>query len=448
MKKRLYLGIDIGGTKISGALIDDKGHISARGKLPTPIPSTPKLILERIKKLVRELTKSAGLETGVLAGIGVGVPGVVRPDHETILITPNIGLSHFPLAQRLKKIYKVKVVLGNDVNLGILAESWLGVGKGIKNLIGLFPGTGVGGGIIIDGKMYTGSQGAAGELGHMIIDQDSTIKNAGLFGTLEGLASRQAIEREIRLAVKKGEKSVVTELTGGNLDVIKSRFLRQALEQKDKVVSRIIDQVSATLGRTCISLRHIFNPDMIVLGGGVIEACGDIILPKVQRISAADPFFKGIDDCAIVRSQLGDDATILGAVALLRTVLKVKNSPEISFYPTIKSLRSSGVSIDGKIYKKSFIIRGDGKVKKLDQKQIAATLGGHKRVGTMILQKCCKKNPQVFIIGTLDSKLSLTMDAKHYLKIHSIECKILARSAAIKFYNRLSCRKTILVHQS
>ena len=323
MIQKRYIGIDIGGTKIAAALVDDRGKILARGKLPTPAQATGQKIFKTTLHLLKDILNKTSLTPKHIKGIGIGVPGIVANDNESILITPNINLSGFALARNLKKVFPVPVAINNDVNLGILGEQWLGAGRRTKNVVGLFPGTGIGGGIIVDGKLFTGSFGAAAEIGHMIMQLDGPLCSCGNHGCLEALASRWAIERDIRQAVKEGEKSLITELADGKLNRIKSKMINKALNKKDPLVTGILHNVAVILGKACISIKHIFNPEMIVLGGGVMEACGKFLLPIIGKTVAADPFFSAkIDSCKIVVSQLGDDAVILGAVALVKNPAK------------------------------------------------------------------------------------------------------------------------------
>lgn len=316
--KKFYIGVDVGGTKISAALVDPKGKILAREKYPT-LQGAPRAVIGRqIEEIIREVLLEAKVNARSLKGIGVGVPGIVEPESNQILVTPNIHLAGYPLAKRLKKLFKTRIVIGNDANLGTLAEHWLGVGKKAENIVGVFLGTGVGGGIIVGGKLYTGSQGAGGEIGHMIIDLHSQVSSAGVPGTLEAFTGRRAIERQIREAIRQRKKTVVTELVGGNLKVIKSKVIRKALQKNDPVMKNIMNNVCQVLGKACVSFRHIFNPDMIILGGGLMEACGEYILPRIRKIGERDKFLSGIDKCAITQSSLGDDAVIYGAVALVK----------------------------------------------------------------------------------------------------------------------------------
>lgn len=318
MAKDLFVGVDVGGTKVAAALVDSRGEILARDKAATPRGAKAKQILKVICGLVEGVVASKGLKLKRLGGVGLGAPGIVSPDGREVVFAPNIDLSGYPLADKLEDRLGVDVVMGNDVNLGVLGERWLGAAKDASDLVGIFPGTGVGGGVVVNGRLLWGAHGAGAELGHLIVEPDGPRCGCGNRGCLEALASRSAIERDIRAAVKAGERSVITELAG-DLAVIKSKALAKALKKKDPVVTRVVGKAAERLGQACVSLRHVFDPELFVLGGGVIEACGDHILPVVQKALDKDPFFKRVGRCKAVPSMLADDAVLLGAVALARS---------------------------------------------------------------------------------------------------------------------------------
>jgi len=316
MKADLFLGIDVGGTKIAGALVTGQGKILARLKVPTPRKASGRKITGLIVKLCRELTRAG--RNKKIAGIGCGIPGMVDSAGGRIIGAPNIALAGQDIAAKLKKSFKTKVRLGNDVNCGLLGERWLGAARGYDHVVGIFPGTGVGGAAIVDGKLLLGSKGAATELGHITIKLNGPRCSCGNHGCLEALAGRWAIERDLRRAVKDGKKTVITKLAGKNFKTVKSRLLKAALERDDRLVTKIMSRAAVALGAACVSLRHTFDPQIIVLGGGLIEACGWFFLPRVKRSVAADPFFKNVSRCKVVPSRLADDAVILGAVALVK----------------------------------------------------------------------------------------------------------------------------------
>jgi len=311
-----YIGLDIGGTKISGALVSASGKILTRTKTATPKKVNPKDIYNCVTDTIDELIHTGGIAPSLIKGIGVGVPGIVDTRNSRILAAPNIALTGFPLSASLKRKYHKRVVIANDVNAGLLGEAWLGAAKGLSHVVGIFPGTGVGGAVIADGKLLFGAQGAATELGHVIVSLDGPLCHCGNHGCLEALTSRWAIERDIRLAVKSGQKTIVSKLNNGKLNMVKSRILKEALAKNDVVVKTVLTKAARVLGKTAVSLNHTFNPQAIIFGGGVIKACGYFILPIVTKELKADPFFKKFNICRILPSKLGDDAVMLGAARL------------------------------------------------------------------------------------------------------------------------------------
>lgn len=442
MKRNFYLGIDIGGTKMAAAVVNREGEILHYAKRATPFRASSSAVFAELLKLIVNLIKDSGLPISAIKGIGVGIPGIVNPNHRDILRTPNINLAGYPLAKKLQKAFRVKVVFGNDVNLGLLGEHWLGIARQGINVVGIFPGTGVGGAIILQGKLVEGTQGAAAELGHMILDLNSKKKSAGLTGTLEALVGRRSIERDILDAIRKGRKTIITDIVGKNPKVIKSGVLAEALQKNDKVVTEIMNQVCSVLGKACISIRHILNPDMIVMGGGLIEACGGYILPRVQKISDANPFLKGIDQCKIVQSLLGDEAVILGAVGLLRQSLGEKVISKKDYYPKLKFVGNK-IIVDGKSYKKNFYIRPDGKVKKING-EFFKDFAGFREVKVDSLKKICRRVPAVLLIGSPKKPIRISAEGRQFLKEKSVRCDIMTLPEAVRVYNMTQERKALI----
>lgn len=315
-----YIGLDIGGTKIAGAVVLASGKILNRTKTATPKQAKPKDIYNCVTDTVDELIHAGDFKRTELKGIGVGVPGIVDTKRHRILAAPNIALTGFPLSAFLRRKFHTRVVMANDVNAGLLGEAWIGAARGLSHVVGIFPGTGVGGAVISDGKLLLGAQGAATELGHMIIQLDGPLCHCGNRGCLEALTSRWAIERDIRLGSQAGRKTIVTKLNNGKLDMIKSRILKEALSKNDPLVKAVMTKVAIILGKAAVSLNHTFNPQAIIFGGGVIKACGDFMLPIIAKEVNADPFFKKFNTCRILPSLLGDDAVMLGAARLAQDI--------------------------------------------------------------------------------------------------------------------------------
>ncbi len=448
MKKKVYIGVDVGGTKISAALIDDSGKVISRQKISTPADAPPKDIEQAISEIIENFFKEHDFSDFELAGIGLGVPGIVDKDQETVLAAPNINLAGYPLVDKLKKSFKVKVLAGNDVNLGVLGEKWLGVARKANDVVGLFWGTGLGGAIIIDGKLVLGAKGAAAEIGHIIIDLDGPESNIGINGTLESYVSRWAIERDIRAGIKKGEKSVITELVDGDLSRIKSKALKEALKREDPLVTKVMQKSTEVLGKACISINHFLNPEMIILGGGVVEACGDFILPIVKNMVKNDPFFATFDKCKVVASELADDAVMIGAVALVKFEGNIERRQKTFFYPSIEAKNGSGVLIDNRLYKKDIYVRADGKVKTFDMDNNDASRVSNK-LGIEELRKVCKKHPELLIIASgKKPPVELTPQAIKYLKNEKVQYKFLLQEEAIDVYNNSESRRAILICQN
>jgi glucokinase len=313
MSKDFYIGVDVGGTKIAAGVVRPDGKIVGWEKSSTPRKQGASAVMEVVMRSIRDVMRDAGLKARRLRGIGVGLPGVVDQKGEKLLAAPNVPLAGYPIAKALRRRFDTNVVLGNEVNLGVLGENWLGAAKGLQNVVGIFPGTGVGGGVVCAGELLLGAHGAAAELGHVILDPEGPLCGCGSHGCLEAYASRTAIEREIRAGVRRGARSEITALNGGRLDVIKSKVLARALKRRDPLVTEVIRRAAERLGQACVSLPR---PGGAVFIGGLIEACG--ILPIVSKRLAHDPLFKKVGPCRVLRSRLGDDAVVLGAVALAR----------------------------------------------------------------------------------------------------------------------------------
>lgn len=312
---KFFLGIDVGGTNIAAALVNKNGECSFRSKIASPRDNTQDAFMSTLENMIDNLLNEAGIKPSNLKGIGIGVPGLVDPQTNQVVNAPNLNLAGIDIAGQLSKRYETPVKLGNDVNLGLLGEQWLGAARGTQNVIGLFLGTGVGGGIILNNQLILGAHGAAAELGHLQVDPNGPMCTCGNQGCLEAYAGRWAIERDIRAGLADHKDSMIIKLTDGDLSQIKSKTLAKALRAADPLITRIIQNAAQQLGKACISLRHVFDPELIILGGGVVEACGEYFLPLVKTALAADPLFAKFPTCEVVASQLGDDAIILGAVA-------------------------------------------------------------------------------------------------------------------------------------
>jgi glucokinase len=318
-KPSYLVGVDLGGTKILAGIFDTSYNCLARIKISTKPERGPDGVMERVARCVRDAVDECDLSMKQIRGVGIGAPGAVDTEEGRVIFAPNLSWKDVPLKKALEKQLELPVFVNNDCKLHTLGVYEAELKARPRHLIGIFLGTGIGAGLIIDGKLYTGFNGSAGEIGHMVIDVDGPECGCGNRGCFEALASRRAIFRTIQTAVKKGQDTLLTEMLGKDLADLRSGDLRKAIRRGDKFVERVIEQAAEYTGIAVGNLINLFNPEFIVLGGGIIEQLEHemiSIIEKVARAHALPGTAKGIQ---ITATRLGDDAGITGgAVIALR----------------------------------------------------------------------------------------------------------------------------------
>jgi len=323
--KTYVVGVDLGGTKILAAVVDHKGAILSEVKCPTMPDSGAKAIVERMAGAVQQAIQEAGVPAKKVLAVGVGAPAPVDPRTGFVFLPPNLpALNNFPLGKRLGKALDLPVFVDNDVNVGTVGEHALGAGRGTRDMVGVFVGTGVGGGLIVNGRLRHGLRNSAGEVGHMIVGfqarEDEALCGCGSPGCLEAYASRTAIERDIRAAIAAGRETIMAELLEkSDRGRITSGLLDKALSKGDPLMLEIMERVTAYLSMLVASIVNFFDPEMIVFGGGVTEALGERMLEPIRR--TAPQWYiqkKDADKIRIVAAELGDYAGVLGAATIAR----------------------------------------------------------------------------------------------------------------------------------
>ncbi len=315
------IGVDLGGTKILAGVVSADGKILGTAKRATRPEAGPEAVVERIVKSVREAVKAAKVDPDDLLALGSGAPGPLDPDNGVVLHTPNMpGWENVPLAKMLSEAVGVPAFIGNDVDLGTLGEFALGAGQGCQHVVGMFVGTGIGGGLILNGELWQGWRRAAAEIGHMIVLADGPYCGCGNRGCLEALASRTAIERDIWAGIKAGRESVIPELLkGDDKGRLTSGALAEAMQRGDTLVADVLSRVQFYLGLGIASVVNFVDPEMVILGGGVVEAFGDEFLEPIRRVAYQNFINKrGARDVKIVPAKLGDQAGLLGAAVYAR----------------------------------------------------------------------------------------------------------------------------------
>jgi glucokinase len=309
-------GIDLGGTKIQAAIVDD-GKVVADARRPTPTEGGPEDVAAQMVEAMKEAAEAAKLETGSLEGIGVGSPGDV--DEKTGTVTGARNLpgweGSFPLADRLAEALGAPVRVGNDVQVAVNAEKKLGAGRPYKSFIGVFWGTGVGGGVILDGKEWLG-RGAAGEIGHMVIKLGGARCTCGRRGCLEAYAGRGAMEIEARREHDKGTKTDLFKIMEKKDHVrLTSGIWERALDDGDKLAEKLIDRAVKALAAGIASAVNLLDVEAVVIGGGLGVRFGE---PYVKKISKHMHKHLFVDDNppAMHVAQLGDFGGAIGASLL------------------------------------------------------------------------------------------------------------------------------------
>jgi glucokinase len=313
---RVVIGVDLGGTKVLAAVITESGEILSRAKKKTKPEKPPEEILGRVAACCREAAEGAGIALDAIQGVGIGSPGPLDPDKGIVIETPNMNLTNAPVTAFLQKELGIPVFLDNDVNVGTLGEYVYGAGKGLKHVVGIFMGTGIGGGVIVDGKLLHGFSYNAGELGHMKICAGGDVCGCGQKGCLEAYASKTAMIKRFKNAVNSGRKTILTKLVGNDWSKLTSRVFLKAVEEKDELVTKEVRRAARYTGVAVGSLLNILSPEMVVIGGGLVEALGDRVLKIIRKYAKENSFPITFQDVQIVAAALGDDAGILGAAAL------------------------------------------------------------------------------------------------------------------------------------
>ncbi|MCG8479167.1 MAG: ROK family protein, partial [Spirochaetales bacterium] len=253
-----------------------------------------------------------------LEAVGIAVPGPIDLDRGVVLDTPNVGISNFPLVDRLSGELGCAVLLENDVNAGLWGEYVAGAAKGMRNVVGIFPGTGIGGGLILDGKLYRGKSGAAGEIGHITVQTDGRRCGCGNHGCLETVASKTAIARDLVLLAMNGQSKVLAEAGATDIRLIKSGLIAKALEAGEPAVAAVVAQAARFLGVGMAAMVNTFDPEMVVIGGGLVEKVGSHITDIAVSTMRERAMPRIVADVAVATAALGDDAVVVGAADLTR----------------------------------------------------------------------------------------------------------------------------------
>ncbi|MGC8669320.1 MAG: ROK family protein [Chthonomonadales bacterium] len=314
----MILGIDIGGTKCAVALGTAEGVITDRMEMPTYAEEGPQAILGRLKELARSLLTSNGIGEGALEGIGISCGGPLDTKTGLVWNPPNLpGWDAVPVRSIFEEGFPgVRVVLDNDANATALAEWRWGAGAGTRNMVFMTMGTGIGGGLVLDGRLYRGTNDLAGEVGHQTILINGPLCKCGKRGCLEALASGPAIARLARESLHYGRGRRLVELAGGQPKNITAKHVVEAAQQGDAFSTRILEEAGTYMGIGIANIVQILNPERVVLGTIAVHA-GDLVLEPIRRALGEYAWKRSAQVCAVVPAALGDKAQDLAAIALV-----------------------------------------------------------------------------------------------------------------------------------
>ncbi len=321
----LILGIDLGGSKILTAVVKPWGDILSSDESATPATEKHEVVIQSIIDSAHSALTQAGCIISEISAIGIGAPGISNPEAGILFTSPNLpGWRNVLLRDIIQNKLDKKAFLINDANAAALGELYFGSAQGAHNFIYITLSTGIGGGIVIDGKIYTGAIGTAGEVGHMTIDDNGPLCNCGNKGCWEALASGTALAREAKHRIKEGAKTSILKYVGGDAEKVTAHIIHIAAEQGDKLAKDLIARTGYYVGVGLANLINIFNPELIVIGGG-LSNIGDMLLKPAFKEAAERSYKEAFQAVRFASAGLGRNSGVLGAAAF--AVQEMKKIP-------------------------------------------------------------------------------------------------------------------------
>lgn len=310
-----WVGFDLGGTKMFASVFDGKFRALGKKRKKTKGHEGSDSGVDRIVRTINEALEEAKVTPDRIAGIGIGCPGPLDLDKGIIVDAPNLGWKNVRIKDALEKQFGCRVLIANDVDAGVYGEYRFGAGKSQRCVLGVFPGTGIGGGCVYEGKIFRGSRSSCMEIGHVQVAPDGPRCGCGRYGCLEAVASRLAISAAAAQAAFRGQAPHLLELVGTDLGNIRSGTLADAIKAGDKVIEEIVRQAARQLGAAVGGFVNVLAPDAIVLGGGLVEAMPDLYLSEVKKSVQEHVLPSSVMSFRVVPAELGDDACVMGAAA-------------------------------------------------------------------------------------------------------------------------------------
>lgn len=325
-KPRFWIGFDLGGTKMQCTLFDDNLKVVDSQRKRTRSEQGVNDNLDRIQNIITKLLDEHQVPLDQLAGIGIGCPGPVAWDKGDwrkgiVCVAVNLGWENVPVGKILSDQFKCPVAVLNDVDAGVYGEFHAGAAQGSRTTVGIFPGTGIGGGCVYDGQILRGKLLSCMEIGHIKICSSPRIGATGMTGTLETEASRLAIAGELAKLAYRGEAPNLRREAGTELSEIRSKTIAEAIDKGDAQVLKVVQEACEIIGQAVANVVLLMCPDCIVLGGGLVEAMPELFVKEVNRIAKRHVFECYRDQFEVRAAKLGDNAATVGAAAWIRKQL-------------------------------------------------------------------------------------------------------------------------------
>ena len=320
--QRYIVGVDLGGTSIKvGVVPYDGGNVLGMRSMPTNSDHGAKFVVDRMVEMIRGCMQDAAVEENIpeegFIGIGLGSPGPLDRKTGTVIETPNLGWRNFPLRDLISNSIGLEAELDNDANCATIGEWWMGAGQGVKTLIGITLGTGIGGGIVLDGRVFHGAADVAGEVGHMTIDSTGRKCKCGNYGCLEAYASGPAIAARAIEGLETGDTSLLPSLVNDDLSRITAETVSEAIVAGDLYAKEVMRETAKFLGAGLANLINILNPGMVVISGGVTRA-GEHLFEPLRAQIRRRAFRHAEESCQIVSTTLDGKAGVIGAAYMFR----------------------------------------------------------------------------------------------------------------------------------
>jgi len=313
----MYIGIDLGGTNIALGIVDGQGNIMYEDSCVTGVGREPQEIIEDMLALIFKILEESHIELKEIKAVGIGIPGLADINGNVIFCV-NLGWKNVPLRDMLETALHIPIYIDNDATVAALAEYERGSMKNCKSGLMLTLGTGIGGGIIINGEVYSGFNGVGSELGHMVVGENFYDCNCGRNGCLETFASSTAIIKHTKkLIAEMNESTVIIEKADGNIDNINAKIIFDCAREGDKIANLAVNRLVKYLGKGILNIINFIDPEIIALGGGVAGA-GQYLLDMVINEVIANKYYEDLPICKIVLAELGNKAGIIGAAMIAK----------------------------------------------------------------------------------------------------------------------------------